>query len=183
MDRHPLLIGIAGRAGAGKDTLARYLISAARREGFTLERRGLADALKDTARPLFGLTKRDVTTPEGKARVLDSGRSVRSILQDFGVGVRAIDSSAWVRVLLAAARRSTADGIIVPDIRFANEAAEMDVVLRIHRPGARIIESTHVSEAGIPFELVDVEVENALDLKSLRAEAVCVLQDWLLPRL
>lgn len=184
MRRRPLLVGIAGRAGAGKDALARYLIAAARRGGWNFERRAFADALKDTARPLFGLSKRDVYTPAGKARVLPTGRSVRSILQDFGVGVRSIDSFAWIRMLLAFARTSTADALIVPDVRFANEAAEVDLVLRVIRPGqALIAEAGHSSEAGLDDALVDVEIINDGSLADLREEASCVFQGSVLPLL
>ena len=68
--------------------------------------------------------------------------------------------------------------IVVADIRFTNEAEYIKklggLVLRIDRPGLDAgVASEHISETGIPMELIDYVVDNDGDLFDLMSRVSC----------
>ena len=85
---------------------------------------------------------------------------------------RAVRQSLWIDVLRAKAAKSRADYLLVPDVRFINEANVCDYVVGVERPGLAAVEA-HDSEAEIP-ELVrrsDYAVLNNGTLDQLQFEA------------
>lgn len=59
MSRTPLIIGISGKRGSGKDTVGSYLEQAAKAEGFdVILRRGYGDAVKEEAADFLSLNSR-----------------------------------------------------------------------------------------------------------------------------
>jgi hypothetical protein len=125
------VIGIAGKAGCGKTTLAGELC-ACLPEGWT--RFGFADALKTEVAREFGFPLRYCYTLAGKATEVDTpyGRmTVRQLLQHHGTDVvRKTDPDHWVHEM---ERTFALDldiwehgdprgGLIVDDVRFPNEA-------------------------------------------------------------
>lgn len=117
-----MLVGVSGAARHGKDTVAQVLV-----EDFGFVRVGFADALKKLAIEV------NPTIPgHGRLRslVLDQGweeakvyPEVRRLLQDLGVGVReVIGPDAWVTAVSRTLQESLAKDIVIPDVRFPNEA-------------------------------------------------------------
>lgn len=110
------IIGISGRARSGKDTAAQYLI----KKNPAIIRRALADSLKEDA------VKMDFATMEECMSKADP--KVRRFLQLWGTEHgRCIDSDYWLLrwsqwVLSAYIRNPKLEGIVIPDIRFPNEA-------------------------------------------------------------
>ena len=93
-----LRIGLLGRMGAGKSTLAKRICDLV--PGTRIE--SMAAPLKDIARTLFRMTGKD-----------------RELLQSIGTAMRAIDKDVWVSALLD--RVGPTDSIVVDDVRFPNE--------------------------------------------------------------
>lgn len=123
-----ILVGIHGAIGSGKDVAAAHLC---RTRGFT--RVAYGDALKEEVarilrRPLAAYAKehpryRFLGEDEAVARLIqDKPQVVRALIQAWGTELRRAEAPGyWVEKL----RRRTEglDRIVVPDVRFENEAA------------------------------------------------------------
>lgn len=173
----PPIIGICGPAGCGKDTLAEGLS-----HRFNMHIHRMADPLKRGLEVMFNLDRSIWDDRDAKERELQGiGRSPRYLAQTIG--------TEWGRVLVhpdiwvwAADRQWLQHAhLIVPDIRFDNEAEWVErrggVLLSIERPELEIIaESGHASECGIdPAYVFETIVNDSTidDLIDKGVEAVC----------
>lgn len=157
------LIGIAGPARAGKDTLASYLLDNLSDDW---SRSSFADPLKDMLRAI------GVDCSDDKKAVVsdDYGVTPRHMMQTLGTewGRHMIDGDIWVK---AFARLNAGKCVIVPDVRFENEA---DLVrehgVLIHLTGRGGIEGNHASENPIEFKPGDIVIDNSRDLAWLHSQ-------------
>lgn len=151
------LIGIAGPARAGKNTLASYLLDNLSDDWSRLS---FADPLKEMLRAI-GVDCSD----DAKAVIDDSyGVTPRHMMQTLGTewGRNLIDSDIWVK---AFARLNAGKCVIVPDVRFENEAELVrEHGVLIHLVGRGGIEGKHVSENAIEFNPGDIVIDNSRDL-------------------
>jgi hypothetical protein len=142
-----MIIGICGKAGSGKDTIAEFIQN---KYGFSHD--WLAAPLKRTVKDLFVLSDDEVYDRELRELPLDDWPdwSVRKLLQFIGTELlrRNIDDMILVRSLC---RRLTHRGKtplnavgswIIPDIRLPNEIemlrkvfGENFVMMKVIRPG------------------------------------------------
>ena len=129
-----MIIGISGNNGAGKDTFGMLLQAALERKGHKVQRRAFADALYFISTYLFNTpTKADCdATPSLKNRPY-LNVTVRDILILIGKKMREIDPDVWVNLLKKNA--SSESILIITDVRFQNEAAICDKLLRVFRNG------------------------------------------------
>jgi hypothetical protein len=181
---NPPIVGLSGKAGAGKDTLAELLVKTGR-----YTRMAFADALKqDVATMLYGNP-----APGNIARLNADKRGipeVRSLLQSYGVARRALQPDYWVDRLfnewdryLYFSRKGTGlyicgengdiatppSRLVVPDVRFVNEADAIKersgVIIRVHRPrfdnGLTEEQKLHPSETELDTYSFDYRVFNA----------------------
>lgn len=157
------LIGIAGPARAGKDTLASYLLDNLSDDW---SRSSFADPLKEMLRAI-GVDCSD----DAKAVVNeDYGVTPRHMMQTLGTewGRHMIDSDIWVK---AFARLNAGKCVIVPDVRFENEAALVrEHGVLIHLVGRGGIEGKHVSENAIEFKPGDIVIDNSRDMAWLHGQ-------------
>lgn len=157
------LIGIAGQARAGKDTLASYMLD--NLDG-TWSRSSFADPLKEMLRAIGVDCSDDV-----KAVVSDDyGVTPRHMMQTLGTewGRHTIDNDIWVK---AFARLNAGKCVIVPDVRFENEAELVrEHGVLIHLVGRGGIEGKHVSENAIEFNPGDIVIDNSRDLAWLHGQ-------------
>lgn len=157
------LIGIAGPARAGKDTLASYLLDNLS-DDWT--RSSFADPIKEMLRAI------GVDCSDDKKAVVsdDYGVTPRHMMQTLGTewGRNLIDGDVWVK---AFARLNAGKCVIVPDVRFENEAelVRANGVL-IHLVGRGGIEGNHVSENAIAFKSGDIVIDNSRDLAWLHGQ-------------
>lgn len=168
------LIGIAGPARAGKDTLASYMLD---NLGGVWSRSSFADPIKSMLKAI-GVDCSD----DKKAEVSDDyGVTPRHMMQTLGTewGRNLIDGDIWVK---AFARLNAGKCVIVPDVRFENEA---DLVrehgVLIHLVGRGGIEGNHVSENAIAFKPGDIVIDNSRDLDWLhdQVDGNAVLGDFI----
>lgn len=171
------LIGIHGKARAGKDTLADYLV---RQHGFI--KQAFATPLKQAGKAMFGLSDEQVFGDELK-EVIDPywGMTPRTMLQKLGTeGGRQVFGEdmwlkRWQKFYLDYSNKSH---IVVPDVRFDNEAQLVrslgGVVIHLHNPNLvsklDATERAHPSEAGIKFKVGDVNVTNDGNFAQLYAK-------------
>ena len=121
------LIGLTGRTGCGKDTIASFLCEA---HGFV--QIALADPLRDGLKAMLGVTDEQLHRRDLKEATIDwIGRSPRELLQTLGTewGREHVAADLWLRVAARRIDRIKASppclhvaGIVISDIRFENEA-------------------------------------------------------------
>lgn len=168
------LIGIHGPARAGKDTLCSYMLD--NLDGIWL-RSSFADPLKEMLRAI-GVDCSD----DAKAVVSDDyGVTPRHMMQTLGTewGRNLIDGDIWVK---AFARLNAGKCVIVPDVRFENEAALVrEHGVLIHLVGRGGIEGNHVSENAIAFKPGDIVIDNSRDMAWLmsQVDGNAVLSDFI----
>lgn len=175
MTTDPILIGLTGRAGAGKDTAADYLCD---RYGFM--RASFAQPLKTMLEALFepmGIDHAHLYEPPMKNLPIPAlgGLSARYAMQTLGTewGRRLMGEDFWVSCLdaqlyLAGDHRVPAhDRLVVTDVRFPNEARWIarcgGKLIRLQREQAGLAAwplAAHESEKRIDELRVDLEIHN-----------------------
>ena len=161
------LIGITGRARSGKDTAAGYL---SHQHG--LVRYSFADPMKAAAKAMFGLTEDHVNGHLKETVIPWLGVSPRRILQTLGTewGRETVRNDLWVvlaqrqwEIISVATEQTFHGGMIVPDVRFEDEAAFIrengGTLIHIQREDAQQIEA-HKSEAGVELRFGDWLIKN-----------------------
>lgn len=167
----PALIGIHGKARSGKDTLCQFMISY--HGGY---RYGLADPLKAMLKAGFGIDMADPYWETNKEKEIPAlGCSPRYLLQTLGTewGRQKVRDDIWLLLAQDALLRN-GPGMIVPDIRFENEADWLrrlgGVVIHLHRSRAAPV-AAHASENGVLVVPGDIVLSNDGTLEDLQQTA------------
>ena len=165
------LIGITGKARSGKDAIAKFAWS---QYGFT--RIAFADPVKMAAQAKFGLTIEQTWRDELKEVVIPHwGMTPRQIFQMEGTeaGRDVFGNDLWIkRFMLSYNLLKDTDDIIVPDVRFDNEAYAIKalggIIIEVRRGQAGLSGSaaSHVSESGLSLP-ADYVIENEGTLEEL----------------
>lgn len=163
----PPLIGIAGRARSGKDTVANFIIAAI--GGY---RYSFADPIRAMLSPL-GV---DMNDPYWQARKEDIipalGVSPRRMMQTLGTewGRNLINPDLWI-IMAHQRLLQNGPGMVIPDVRFENEAAWIRKhggrIIHVIRPEAKAVEA-HASEDGIEMLDADAQLFNSGTLEELQ---------------
>ena len=157
------LIGIAGKARSGKDTAANYLLE---KLGDDWSSASFADPMKAML-GVIGVNCSDAAKDLPKNQY---GVSTRHMLQTLGTewGRNGIGSDFWIDVF---ANMNAYQCVIVPDVRFENEA---DLVRKngilIHIKGRGGIKGNHVSEQAVSIKDGDIVINNNGSLVELYAK-------------
>lgn len=173
-----MLIGLAGRAGSGKSTVARQLCEAHRFRGYAF-----AAPIKAMIADAFGLTLSQIEGPEKESPVAGLGRSPRYLMQTLGTewGRDLVHQDVWVfcaerwlhetRKRYALHHRGQPLRVVISDVRFDNEAAwirgQGGIVAHVVRDTGR--SDSHASEAGIELADGDWRIDNSGTFGELRA--------------
>lgn len=186
----PPLIGLIGKARAGKDTFARRLVE---KHGY--QRIAFADPLKavaltidpivvqgDYADPIFSPTLRlsRAVDEYGWDVAKEQIPEVRRFLQHLGQAMRAkVRADLWLDLAMREADARTTP-VVITDVRYRNEAAAIvsrgGKLVRIIRPGAGTgdANATHASETELDDWPAYPVIENRGTVPELHAWA-----DWL----
>jgi hypothetical protein len=176
-----IIIGLAGRAGAGKDTAGYHLVDAHRFHAVAF-----ADLINDLADVLITCWDVDYAVlhersmKEQPIYAMPGAPSPRRLKQDLGDIGRAWHPDFWVQALARSVglhdlpRSSPVhDRIVITDVRYPNEAAWVvglgGVVLRVVRPGAAPVRD-HSSEQHVDSLAVSLEISNDGGIEHLTAE-------------
>lgn len=157
------LIGIAGKARSGKDTAAQYLLNKLGADWYSAS---FADPMKE----MLNVIGVDTGDNFKDLPVNQYGVSTRYMLQTLGTewGRNLIDSNFWVDVF---ANMNAYQCVIVPDVRFENEADLIrEFGFLIHIKGRGGIDGDHVSEQALTVKPGDIVIANNGTLPELYAK-------------
>ena len=178
-----MLIGLTGKAGSGKDTVASHLSA---EHGF--RRIAFADTLKQMAVELDPLIPYGTSHHVRLRELLEwygdnpdpwdlakGYTEVRSVLQVLGVAIRQLDPGFWINHsgLYTYRTESDLDRVVVTDVRFENEVQAVKnlggTVWRVVRPGAGAgTNAGHSSETALD-NLICPEIDNSGTIEDLKA--------------
>lgn len=169
-----MLIGITGRAGEGKTTIAEHL---AKHRGFTIL--SFATPVKEAVSKLFGIPMHVLLDPVKKNQMLPTwGKSARIIMQTFGTECMRnhFGTDFWVNFMVRKIDWHASYDIVIDDVRFQEEVDTIvgkgGQMIRVIRPGIPFaIGVEHVSEQidrlrHSAFALHNTETINALHTKT-----------------
>ena len=184
------LIGLTGRAGCGKNTVADFLCET---HGFV--QIALADPLRDGLKAMLGLTAEQLHRRDLKETPIDwIGKSPRELLQTLGTewGRELVADDLWLRVAARRIARIKAypphlhvAGIVVSDIRYENEAdwlreqgGQLWLIKRNpnHRHAMEERTASHSSEQHIPTHAGEPRIYNHGTLDELYDQVAEILQ-------
>lgn len=180
----PLIVGINGIAGAGKDTIANMVaLSLERDSGYKVKCFAFADRLKQACSTLFKVPLEDFydrkvkETPNAFWNL-----SPRQMAQLMGTEAcrHGIRDDIWIKAIHQEILESGVDIAFITDVRFDNEAdyihgvsyeivndhmvrhnSTPGIVVNITRTNQKLIQdSHHASEKGITEHLKDFKIEN-----------------------
>ena len=153
------IIGLCGKAGSGKSTVAQYL-----QEKYGFERIAFADSLKEM------LLKSGIVTPTD---LVKKTPYTRFLLQRIGTDIvrNQISPDYWVNKTFVKIGKLISKGkkkIVIDDIRFLNEAELVDlyngVIIKINRNNNGILDNenlkNHESELFIDHIPADFTINN-----------------------
>ncbi len=167
----PKVIGIVGKAGSGKDTLADMFVNT----GFV--KMAIADGVKTITQKVYGTDSRILWGPS-PGRTLQ----VRTQLECIGQAMRDLDENYWSDLIvrritsffnsrpdvLSLYRDESSPGVVVSDVRYAKEAQRLidkfgAILIKIDRVTHNTAHGDCVSEKAvdeIPAELIKYTVSN-----------------------
>ena len=175
-----MIIGLGFQARSGKDTVADFLV-----EGHAFMKIAFADALKDGAGTIFGLSHDQLYGDLND--VVDEfwEDTPRNILQKMGTECmrKGYRDDLWVKCVERAISLHKTNWVIC-DVRFPNEAKAIKewggFVARVDRPQAGLSSDAaklHASETSmIDYDGWDHVITNDRGLLELKAEAVAMLK-------
>ena len=155
------MIGLIGKKGSGKDTVADYLVH---RHGY--KKHAFATPLKNVCRELFLLEESQMHDVDQKEKVdVRWGMSPRQMMQTVGTDMvrRHLGVDFWLRHMdMTTANESR---IVLSDVRFPNEAewvrSQGGKLIRIVRAGEdEDVVDKHASEQEQDKIVVDEEIVN-----------------------
>ena len=173
-----MIIGISGKLGSGKDTVANLI----KENHPTFQNRAFAFKLKQIVSLLTSCPIEDTMTQEGKnTYVPEFELTIGEMLQQLGTNVlrEGFDLNIWIKALMIEIDRQPGDYIIT-DCRFKNEAEAVKnaggLLIRVNRPNNPIAENSnrdlnHPSETDLDdYTGFDIVINNDSDLNSLKSK-------------
>jgi hypothetical protein len=171
-----MILGLCGAAGAGKNTVADRLCDTHGWAQF-----GFADPVYAAVSAAIGVPVEHLRDRARKERPIEwLGKSPRELLQTLGTewGRSMVRDDIWVAIAMQKVERCLArlkgvGGVVLTDVRFANEVAAIKaaggLIWKVSRPEAALAgdAARHSSEAGIAYELVDAEIINGSTVAAL----------------
>lgn len=188
------LIGVSGRIGSGKDTLAQLI----QETEPSYEVKKFAGKLKQIAGILAGVDPARFEDQEFKKQISPFGMTYRELLQKVGTEAMRdqIHTDVWVRALFAEfvkeATKWDSDGSttleaypnwIITDVRFPNEADAIrergGIMIRIFRNlgGPQTQTDLHPSETALDDYDFDITINNNGSLEDLKEQVRIFMMD------
>jgi len=160
-----MIIGIAGKMGAGKDTLANILVDLYPQ----LVVHKFAQPIRNEMRRRFGLNSEDLEFRKNTMRV--EGKLIREHMQTIGDKYRAIDENFFVHAMDS----TRSHYMVISDVRFDNEAkwiaSEGGIIVLVERDNPNALLTDHISENGLDDYYIDYKIDNNKSISALKDSA------------
>ena len=167
------LIGITGKAGSGKDTIANYLRL---EHGFI--QYAFATPIKRAIATMLDMEIKELFSRTAKEEIIDFiGKSPRFLAQTLGTewGRDLVHKDIWVILAKRFYDIQSVDpyikGIVIADVRFDNEAewikSEGGIIIEVSRSYVLPCYGEHSSESGIKSDFIDIMIVNDSDIETL----------------
>ena len=171
------LIGLSGRRGSGKDTVARLIQQLQPQHIWQI--RSFGNSIKSVCAALTGEEAAPYYTQSGKAELVPTFKRTRGeMLQQVGQALRVWEPLVWVDAFFAGLPPDAF--VLVPDVRFANEAdpirARGGLMLRIEgdplqQRGDGTRDDDHPSETALDdYRHFDFIIHNTGSFKNLEQQ-------------
>lgn len=174
-----MLIGVTGRIGEGKTSVAEHLRN---KYGFLLL--SFSTPLKEAVAQLFGLQMTTLTTPVLKTRmILRWKKTSKEIMQIFGTECMRghFGEDFWVKHMQDQLNQHSYSNIVIDDVRFPEEVEMVydygGLLIRVIRPNnPYTMDKAHVSEQlSDAFTAITLRNEGTLD--TLRTSIDCRIKE------
>ena len=199
-----MILGISGKAGAGKDTVCRMIVYtlwyynySQRLSPFGIEhyneqvlqyynlinridwyQTSFADKLKQCLSIILRTSRATFEDNEfKKCNIAWLGMSVRELLQKFGTAIRnEVCDDFWVKACLKDFEEH--NNYLITDVRFKSEAKGIKdlegIIIRVNREGAGA--GNHISEVDLDDYSFDYVINNDGDMEDLllKVKAFCI---------
>lgn len=146
------IVLVSGKAGAGKDTIARFLV----KRGYT--RFAFADTLKHRVSEQYGIHLDVFHTHAGKSSLLETGGTARDLLISEATHQRTIDPDIWANLVIKQIQSQTSQKVVISDFRFTNEQTRLQDIF-----GKSSVTTVRVERAEDVSERAEDVSERALD--------------------
>lgn len=172
-----MLIGIMGKAGSGKDTIADHLC-----KEFVLDKYSLSTPIKEGLAAMLGEPLELMNDREARELPYGGlGKSIREMLQTLGTewGRNVVHPDIWVNLAISRGITDT----VIPDIRFRNEVDAIrkkgGILFWVERSNNPLSVPDHSSENSVNMLLADDVFYNDGTIDDLRhSVSQCVLDKY-----
>lgn len=170
------IIGMAGKAGSGKDTAADFLV-----ENYGFVKLSFAWPLYRSLKTMLGIDLRDLAKEEPLEWL---GVSPRQLLQTLGTewGRDMVHPGIWVMVMqrrIAELSRSGITKIVISDVRFHNETnfvRRHGMLLHLSRDAAPEV-NAHCSENGLEVNAGEFLLKNDGSIADFHTDLACFMEE------
>lgn len=167
LKKYPQVIGIAGVAGAGKDTAADYLL----KHLLLHTKASFADPIKRMLMTGLNISPDYLWGSAKETTIERLGCSSRKLMQTLGTewGRDLIHEDIWVQLMHDKVMRGAM--VIIPDIRMPNEAEYIrNKGVLIHITGRSAKTRPHQTEMGLTTATGDFNIDNSKDHYHLKEQ-------------
>lgn len=162
-----MIIGLGGKAGSGKSTVAKILV-----DEFRFKEFAFADELKIYAQKYFGFTNEEIKTKPPH---------VRNIFQGLGSFVRyEVDEDFWIDKLDEKLVYEEGN-IVISDVRYINEAEHVrgkgGILIRVESPSC--MNFNHESETQLDGYYWDIVIKNDSTIHDLHYKVSDIIYGYI----
>jgi hypothetical protein len=190
MKELPFVIGISGKIGSGKDTVAKIIKDCLEEKNIVVKIDAFANKLKENISLLSGVPINEIVTREGKARfVIQHNMTVGEMLQKVSEGIKKVLPNVWISALDCNWDRMST--LVISDMRFKSEYEYVNSMakyynictIRVNGDPLKIREKNvdkrnlqHISEVDLDNEKFMYVIDNNRGLDELKKDVIRILK-------